>query len=305
MRAELWRAGKRRFVEALADYDEAIRLDPNRAAVYRNRGTAWMANEDHEKAIADFSTAIRLDPKDVLALRRRGRLWMAGKQHDRAIADFSAAIRLDPKDAGTYRNRGEAWLAEGRFDQAIDDLDQAIRLDPRWPSRTAAAAMPERQGAVRPGRRRLRPGHPPRPAFALLYRSADSRRLSLKEYDRAIADLSEAIRLDPQSAQARKRRGDAHRARNDDVHAIADYTEAIRLEPAQAGFYMDRGLAWNAPKEYVRAIADYDQAIRLEPKNTLAYRKRGAARRRQGSRPGHGRFRRGHPARPQGTRRLP
>ncbi len=46
---------------------------------------------------------------------------------------------------------------------------------------------------------------------------------------------------------------------------IADLSEAIRLDPHQATTYRNRGWAWLQKTEYDRAIADYTEAIRLEP----------------------------------------
>jgi tetratricopeptide (TPR) repeat protein len=51
------------------------------------------------------------------------------------------------------------------------------------------------------------------------------------DYDRAIADLSEAIRLDPKRASAFYNRGVAYRAKGDLGHADADAAEAMRLDP--------------------------------------------------------------------------
>src|SRR6516165_1783137 len=51
------------------------------------------------------------------------------------------------------------------------------------------------------------------------------------DFDRAIADLSEAIRLDPKYAEAYYLRGVTYRNKGDSDHAIADFSEAIRLAP--------------------------------------------------------------------------
>jgi tetratricopeptide (TPR) repeat protein len=51
------------------------------------------------------------------------------------------------------------------------------------------------------------------------------------EYDRAIADASEALRLDPQLAPAYFTRGEAYRRKGDFDRAIANLTEAVRLAP--------------------------------------------------------------------------
>ena len=46
---------------------EAIRLEPKSALAYNNRGVAWSVKKDYDRAIADFTEAIRLDPKMPIA----------------------------------------------------------------------------------------------------------------------------------------------------------------------------------------------------------------------------------------------
>jgi tetratricopeptide (TPR) repeat protein len=103
-----------------------------------------------------------------------------------------------------------------------------------------------------------------------------------KDYDSAIQDYTEAIRLDPNYAPAFLNRADAWRAKKEYDIAITDYTEAIRLNPKDAGAYHNRGASWFATKNYENATRDYDEAIRhyneairLNPKNGSAYHNRG------------------------------
>jgi tetratricopeptide (TPR) repeat protein len=90
---------KEHFDRAIADYREAIRLNPKDARVYNSRGIAWMDRGDLDRAIGDYNDAIRIDRKMDLALRNRGNAWRSKGDLDRAIADYNEAIRLDPKDA--------------------------------------------------------------------------------------------------------------------------------------------------------------------------------------------------------------
>ena len=62
---------KEKYEKAIADYNEAIRLDPKMAAAYTQRGYAWEAKKDYEKAIADYTEAIRLNPNDTHAIIHR------------------------------------------------------------------------------------------------------------------------------------------------------------------------------------------------------------------------------------------
>jgi len=87
-----------------------------------------------------------------------------------------------------------------------------------------------------------------------------------RDYDGTIADLNEAIRLDPKFAVAYDRRAFAYNAKGDYDRAIADLNEAIRLNPKFAVAYNNRGIAHSKKGDYERAIADLSEAIRLDPK---------------------------------------
>ena len=145
---------------AIADYDQAIRLDPKYTTAYINRGLARKAKGDLDGAIADSSrpsgstpsTPPPTPPRHVDSTRLR-----------RAIADYDQAIRLDPKDATAYNNRGSARYDRKEYDGAIADYDQAIRLDPKYATAYNNRGSARDAKGLRRGDRRLRPGHPARP----------------------------------------------------------------------------------------------------------------------------------------------
>jgi tetratricopeptide (TPR) repeat protein len=116
---------------ASADYDEPIRLDPGNAAAFNNRGTARYDRGDLAGAIADYDEAIRLDPGDATALYNRGNVRRVDGDLAGAIADFEA-VRRDPGYADAVNNRGTAWYDQGDLAGAIADFDAAIRLDPGY-----------------------------------------------------------------------------------------------------------------------------------------------------------------------------
>jgi hypothetical protein len=66
-------------------------------------------------------------------------------------------------------------------------------------------------------------------------------------------------------------RGETFRSRGDYATAIAEYTQAIRLNPDYKSAYFNRGWAYNKIKDYDRAIADYTQAIRIKSDYATAY----------------------------------
>ncbi len=117
---------------AFADYDEAIRLDPKNATAFTNRGIAYRDKGDLDRAIADYNEAIRLDPRHATAFTNRGNAYREMGDLDRAAADYSEAIVLDPMNAVAFNNRGAAYLIKGDLDHALVYYSEAIRLDPRY-----------------------------------------------------------------------------------------------------------------------------------------------------------------------------
>ncbi len=98
--------------------------------------------------------------------------------------------------------------------------------------------------------------------------------LDKDEYDRAIADLSEAIRLKRDYAEAFNNRGIAYIRKGEYDRAIADLNEAIRLKPDHAKAFLNRGGAYFGKDDYDRAIADLNEAIRLRPDYAKAFMSR-------------------------------
>jgi tetratricopeptide (TPR) repeat protein len=94
------------------------------------------------------------------------------------------------------------------------------------------------------------------------------------EYDRAIVDFSEAIRLAPQDGSAYSYRGYAYDQKGDYDRAIADFNEAIRLNPTDANLYNDRGGSYQKKGDAAKAHADFTEAIRLVPHFAQAYANR-------------------------------
>ena len=113
---------------AIADFDSAIRLNPDDAAAYLNRGLAKGQLGQHFAAIADYDSAIRLNPDDAKTYYNRGNAKYNLGQHFAAIADFDSAIRLNPDDANAYYNRGSAKTQLNRISEAKQDLRTALRL---------------------------------------------------------------------------------------------------------------------------------------------------------------------------------
>jgi tetratricopeptide (TPR) repeat protein len=127
------------YAEAVADFDEALRLRPNDPHVLNNRGNARACHQDFPGAVADFDAALKVDQSYTAAL------------YNRAVVDLitgeARAIETGKRLANLERRAPVlapyalvvshlAARQVGRVKEAKEALDLATRLVPGdlWPS---------------------------------------------------------------------------------------------------------------------------------------------------------------------------
>jgi lipoprotein NlpI/rhodanese-related sulfurtransferase len=98
-----------------------------------------------------------------------------------------------------------------------------------------------------------------------------------REYDRAIEDFDKATKLNQNYVMAHFYRGQAYFEKRDYDHAVENYDQAIELNPEFVDAYTNRAFAHYSKGDYDRAIEDYDEAIKLDPKSAESYTARGLA----------------------------
>jgi tetratricopeptide (TPR) repeat protein len=98
--------------KAIADYTQAIKLNPNFAEAYYFRGNSYSLN-DSDKAITDYTEAIRLNPRYAEAYYNRGWGYFWEQDYDKAIADFEAVLKIEPNNARAKNALEQAKQARG------------------------------------------------------------------------------------------------------------------------------------------------------------------------------------------------
>ena len=95
-RGRAW-SDKGDFARAIADFDQAIRLDPAYADAFNNRGVAYAGKGDPAHAVADFDRAVQIDPHYAIAIFNRGLAYRAMGREAEAARDFAAAKQVGPR----------------------------------------------------------------------------------------------------------------------------------------------------------------------------------------------------------------
>ena len=106
-----------------------IELAPQRAGAYNNRGLAYAAKQDQDRAIIDFTEAVRLDPKYAHAYANRGTAYAAKNADEQAMVDHIEALRLGLTVADTYNDFARLWA--GSSDPELRNGEMAIELATR------------------------------------------------------------------------------------------------------------------------------------------------------------------------------
>jgi Tfp pilus assembly protein PilF len=113
---------------AIAEYNEAIRIDSTYAPAWAARGVARHSKGEYATAIADLSEAIRLNPSSAMYFANRGMSYKAMGDDQAAITSYSDAIRLNLKEWFIYYNRGMAYFAQKKFEEAKRDFTSSLPL---------------------------------------------------------------------------------------------------------------------------------------------------------------------------------
>ncbi|WP_169156249.1 serine protease [Brasilonema bromeliae] len=218
---------------AIADYNQALRINPNNPDAYLQRGSAYYYLKKYQAAREDFNKVLQLSPKNANAYNNRGVLRYQSGDKQAALADFNSAIQLDPKLAGTYYNRGAIRDQSGDKQAALADYNSAIQLDPK-----NAPAYIERA--------------------VLRYESGDKQA--------ALADYNQAIQLDPKNAKVYTNRGFLRKESGDKQAALADFNQAIQLDPKDAFAYYNIGLVKYEQGDIEEAMRQFQTAINNDSK---------------------------------------
>ena len=166
----------------IACYNKAIKLKPDYAEAYSNRGIALQDLKRLDEALASYDKAIALKPGFAEAYYNRGNTLQDLKRLDEALASYDKAIALKPNYAEAYSNRGNTLKDLKCLDEALyynrgNALNQLKRLDEALASYDKAIAL--------------------KPDYAEAYNNRGNALKDLKRLDEALTSYDKAFGLKP------------------------------------------------------------------------------------------------------------
>ncbi len=262
---------------ALADFVAAVAIDTNQADAFAHIGDIHLHRMNLFEAITNFDKALAIRSNWNEMLSQRGTAFMLLGAPDRAIADLDRAIDLSFTNASVYNARGLAYRGKGQWTNAIRDYDRAIQSArdefEAYVNRAAAFHQIGRYSdALADVNRALKMNNVPE--FLLMRAEVQC---SMTNYDAAIDDCRTVLARNERSDAAYLRVAEIYSKQSKFPKAIAAYDEALRLNPNFAEAYFNRGNAYvmsgdnqNARKSYLKAIeVTTNTAIRAAASNSL------------------------------------
>ncbi len=252
-----------KLTEAIRDLNKAIEINPHREEPYFNLGNFFADQGNHIQAIQGYTKAIEINPNRAQSYSHRGDSYAKQGNDIQAISDYTRAIEIDPSFAEAYNNRGSVYARQGNYSQAILDYSTSLEINPQF-----AEAYSNLKNA------RLMQGNPTKAISEKDYFKLGATSFRQGNFTDAISDFTEAVKINPNFAQAYNDRGLAYYNEGNYSTAIIDYNKAIGLDPDYADAYYNRGLAWDRQANQTQALSDFNKAIKIKPDNGQTYSNR-------------------------------
>ena len=248
----------------------AYRATICRFHAYTAIGNSQLADVDLKEAVSIRPQADRAyHMKTILSYSRVQKGELNDDHHD-MLDSVNKAIVNNPNSGVLYEQRARLNLSGNKTKQAIDDITQALNL-----GHESSSAFLYRGTAYLGSVINL-------DNASFLFQSRVIARVIQHNYQLAIDDFTQAIRIDPANVDACLMRAHLHKRMGNYQLAIDDFTHAIRINPEDAEHYGNRGICLIKLGNLELAIDDYNEAIRLDPV-AIHYYERGLAQHRLGN----------------------
>ena len=243
-----------------------------------------------DEVLAEFREALKLQPKNAEAHNNIGLVLAQTGEDEKAVGEFREAIALKPEYADAHANLGAALMLSD-VEQAIAELEKAISLDPTLV--TAQFNLAEAYGnspshGTAKQIEQLRKMIAMIPDFARAHLALGKALLHDGKGSEAVVELRDAARLDPGSGEAHYQLGLALARTGQQEEAAAEVKKGRELAAADdrnqnAEIDVSEGRAALLKGEFQEAEAKFEHAIKLQPKSSAAQHFLGIALEKEGN----------------------
>ena len=185
------------YKEAIEVYNQILQIDSINSSALGGRGLMYYNLGDYEQALLDYNKALTSKSQAFNIYYNRGLTFYALGDYDNALKDFDTVLSNNTEDYMALYQRGYTKMAENKYVDAIHDFDKAIKIEP----------------------------------IHYFYENRGVCKFFIEDIEGALTDLSEAIRLNPQSTSALFNRANIYYSLNNYRDAIKDFEKVVAINP--------------------------------------------------------------------------
>lgn len=228
---------------ALAEFRDAVRLDPELAEGHRKLGQTYKQAGQLEKAAESLENAVQLDPLDFSAMFDLGEVYRLLDDLGRAIRAYALACKLQPRSFEPRFRLAAAYHQSGELDQAIEQYDEALKLNPSdahaWSNLGAAHdASGAEYEAIRAYKRSLECST----SQPVVLVNLATVYINQERFSAARRTLEVALRMAPNLSVAHERVAYCHWREQEYDQALESYARAIELNEENARAHAGYGV---------------------------------------------------------------
>lgn len=289
-------------IMALADFNQAIRINSDDEDVYEAFGQILYELRRYDEADAIYRRIVSINPTSVMGYMGMGRDAYAMGNYEEAIRQYDNVIKMYDDYSSGYAFRAESYLKLGKYIEAIDDITKSLSIDNDAKAHHYLFEFPNNQTTLIVTKLKGMAVKNPHDAewwyyIGQLYNSkkmywdaieavrkaydidahpvflemiADCCR-ELGDYTQALEAISQAQQMRPDDLDLISSKADILGESGDVDGAIAEWTRYIDKSPDFFGGYYRRGFFKDLSQQTDAAIEDYDMSIMLNPDYAYAY----------------------------------
>ncbi|MFH0959803.1 MAG: tetratricopeptide repeat protein, partial [Pseudomonadota bacterium] len=264
--------------KAIEDLDVLIKLNPERPESFILRAGVHSKMRDYLAALADFTKAETLRPDDERLRRERVALYLKINKPQQALELLSTSQQT-AEDADALLLLARAQILSKNWKNAVGILGE---IDSKWPNNAEGKLLRgylyNLTGRLDDSLGSLNTAIQLDSKLVEAYRERAKVLIQLKEYVRAVNDLTVACEIDPADGEIYTLRGEAQYRRRMYNAAEADFGRALETLTDDPRVLYDKALVHLRKGDFQKAFEELDKVLKLSPDETRFLSMRGVAR---------------------------
>ncbi|CAD5915773.1 UDP-N-acetylglucosamine--peptide N-acetylglucosaminyltransferase 110 kDa subunit [Planktothrix agardhii] len=271
-----------KWQEAIAAYQQALRITPNWVEVQRELGDLFLKLERWDEAVQVYETAIGLRSEGAEVYHNLGDALLKLQRWEDAIAAYQKAIELNPEFSWSYNNLGDGLRELQRWDQAAQSYQKAIELKPDFALShhnlgDILVKKEDWKGAIAAYQKAVDLD----PNFVWSYYNLAEVSVKLDQWDEAVEEYRQVLNIKPDLTEVEEKLNQAlhqqvktrletalsyyRKAIENDPTDVESYQKALEIKPDDVDLYLGLGNAWHQKMEYQKARDTYQRLLLIQP----------------------------------------